>query len=61
MIMKNKNNKRFSQLMKLMRMVNHGIFVYPTEPQQALYNRLHKILLFGVYGITDRKMAKERG
>ena len=54
-----KNSKRFGQLMKLMRMVNHGIFVCPTEPQQALYNRLHKVLLFGVYG-TDRQMAKER-
>lgn len=60
MVMKNRNSKRFGQLMKLMRMVNHGIFVCPTEPQQVLYNRLHKILLFGVYGITDRQMAKER-
>lgn len=53
------NRTRFRQMEKLMRMIDHGLFVSLTEPQQAVYNRLHKVLLFGVYG-TDRQFAKER-
>lgn len=49
-----KNNRtRFKQMEKLMEILYSkcgGTFGYFTEPQQAVYGKLHKILLFGIYG-----------